>query len=414
MYYDSAVINWDTKHNRYKEITRRHKILTEFAAQVEIIDRQDSLLALAKMDSVALNKYIDKAIERDIAAAKKKVEDEKRSKEIAEAKASAIPLTGIATDPNANPSWYFANPVTVSNGYTDFLRTWGKRKLEDHWRRSIKDVIVEFKDDSTLLAENQNGALENKGADLAPKVDRNAYLKNVPFTNEAQVKANEEIKDALYNLGKIYNFKLYIKDSAVVTFRKQIKRYPGNDHEPEILYLLYLIAQDKKDAKLKAYAENELRTKYPYSTYTKLIDNPNYLVENKTNSKAAGLVYKDAYRLYNQKDTLSTDSLITLYHATYKDGTSIDDKFAMLKILNQLNKKEDRESIPDSLDQFIVYYPSSSLVEYATNVRDLLTGKKTTEKAPLEQEPPVEIPTIKEPEKEIPNNGLLIAPSDEK
>jgi tetratricopeptide (TPR) repeat protein len=415
MYYDSAVANWDSNHKRYKEISRRHKILTEFAEQINIVERQDSLLKLAKMDSVALNAFVDKAIERDIAEAKRKAEEEKRKKE----KEEDFNFTGITDNAGgltSTTSWYFGNPATVSNGYSEFLKKWGKRKLEDHWRRSTKDEVVEFKSDSALLAEENGEQLQEEEIADVPKIDRSTYFKDIPFTAEAQAKSNDQIKDALYHLGKIYNFKLYLEDSAVVTFKKQMKRYPGNNHEPEELYLLYLIGQEKKDAKLMAFAKKELRSNYPNSSYTKLIDNPNYLVESKVNSKAAGQTYKSAYSSYKNKDTMATDSIIMLYYSTYKDGTTIDDKFALLSILNRLHKKGNRTPIVDSLDQFITFYKTSTLVDYAKNVKDLLTGKKTDE-GPIENEP-MEQPVL--PDENIiqqpvidENAGKLMTPQDE-
>ncbi len=413
IYYDSAVANWDTEHKRYKEISRRHKILTEFAAQIDIIERQDSLLKLAKMDSVTLNAFIDKVIERDIAEAKKKAEEAKKKSEAKD----DFAFTGINDNAttNTNSTWYFDNPVTVSNGYSEFLKKWGKRKLEDHWRRSTKDVIIEFKSDSALLAEEQQEEQSDEELET-PKIDRNAYFKDIPFTAEAQEKSNEQIKDAMYHLGKIYDFKLYLKDSAVVTFKKQLTRYPGNDHEPEILYLLYLIAQDKKDEKLLNFAKNELRSKHPYSSYTKLIDNPNYLVESKVHSKAAGQSYKIGYEYYRQKDTIATDSIIALYYVSYKEGTTLDDKFAMLKILNQLNKKTDRTIIIDSIDVFVGNFASSKLIPYAKNVKALLIGEtqeSLPNELPLEQPAIIEEELNKQPDVIEENKGRLVPPKDD-
>ena len=418
VYYDSAVMNWDTKHKRYKEISKRHKILTELAEQTEIIQRNDSLLTLAAMDSAALSKFIDKAIERDIAEAKRKAEEEKKRKN----RSDDFSFTGLPNDANTSPTstFYFSNPGQVSQGYSEFLRVWGKRKNEDNWRRAKKEEpVADVKPepgDTALAKTDSTDIKEPADVDATPKVDRNNYLKNIPFTPEAKELANTEIKDAQYKLGKIYDFKLYLKDSAVTTFKKQIKRYPGNDHEPEELYLMYLIAKEKPDAKLLAYSKNELYTKHPNSTYTKLIDNPNYLIENKTNSKKAAILYKVAYTYYTSKDTVATDSLIASYYTTYPEGTSIDDKFALLNILNELNKKADRKPLADSLDVFIENYKSSKLVAYAENIRDQITGKKTEK--PKEEAPVIETPVVpmEEKPKELPTqqpDGLLKPPADE-
>jgi tetratricopeptide (TPR) repeat protein len=420
LYYDSATANWDTKHKRYKEISKRQKILTDLVEQTDLINRQDSLLKLAAMDSLALNKFIDKAIEKDMAEAKRKADAERKKKK----KAEEFSFTGLPTDANTSPTatFYFSNPGQVSNGYSDFLKVWGPRKLEDNWRRSKKENTVEVKNDtgtgdSSATAETEPKADSLDDQATVPKPDRSLYLKDIPFTAAAKDTANKQIKNAMFKLGKIYDFQLYLKDSTVTTFKKQIKRYPGNDHEPEELYLIYLIAKDKPDAKLLSYSKNQLYTKYPNSTYTKLIDNPNYLIENKTNSKKAAGLYKEAYAYYNSKDTLTVDSLITSYHTTYPDGTSIDDKFAMLKILNQLNKKGDRKPLADSLDLFIESYKSSTLVSYAENIREQIAGKKLggpkpKQEPPKEKEPQTEESIPKQEEKQP--DGLLHTPADEK
>jgi tetratricopeptide (TPR) repeat protein len=427
VYYDSAVINWDVKHKRYKEISKRHKILTELVEQTEIIRRNDSLLVLAAMDSVALNAFVDKAIARDKAEAKKKADEEKKSKD----KANDFNFTGLPADASASPTstFYFSNPGQVSQGYSDFLRNWGKRANEDNWRRARKEEPqpdLSNADPNDTTAASATAAKDTGGEDQAkkdddalPTVDRSAYVKDIPFTDEAKLASNTEIKEAQYKLGKIYNFKLYLSDSAVTTFKKQIKRYPENDREPEELYLMYLIAKEKPDAKLLAYAKNELNAKFPNSTFTKLIDNPNYLIENKTNSKKAAVLYKGAYTYYNRKDTAATDSLIASYYVTYPEGTSIDDMFSLLSILNQLNKKVDRKPLADSLDLFIESYKTSKLVGYAETIRDQIKGKKPEKEK--EEIPKIEAPIVplegkpKEPlPKEQQPDGLLNTPADEK
>ena len=36
--------------------------------------------------------------------------------------------------------WYFYNPATLSFGLSEFTKKWGKRKLEDDWRRKNKNL----------------------------------------------------------------------------------------------------------------------------------------------------------------------------------------------------------------------------------------------------------------------------------
>ena len=48
--------------------------------------------------------------------------------------------------------WYFYNPTTLSFGFSEFGRKWGKRKLEDNWRRSNKKSFGIEDLESRLLA----------------------------------------------------------------------------------------------------------------------------------------------------------------------------------------------------------------------------------------------------------------------
>ena len=43
---------------------------------------------------------------------------------------------------NKGLGWYFDNPNTLSFGFSEFNRKWGKRKLEDDWRRSDKKTLT--------------------------------------------------------------------------------------------------------------------------------------------------------------------------------------------------------------------------------------------------------------------------------
>ena len=47
--------------------------------------------------------------------------------------------------------WYFYNPSTLSFGYSQFVKKWGKRKNEDDWRRSDKKISTELEDRKSVV-----------------------------------------------------------------------------------------------------------------------------------------------------------------------------------------------------------------------------------------------------------------------
>ena len=58
---------------------------------------------------------------------------------------------------NSGGDWYFYNPVTIALGKNDFKRKWGRRKLEDNWRRRNKASIGLADETGEELAEMTGG-----------------------------------------------------------------------------------------------------------------------------------------------------------------------------------------------------------------------------------------------------------------
>ena len=136
-YYDSAVAVIDATYPGYAEIIVRAAGLKRLANDLNTITREDSLQKLALMTDQQRTTLINNII-ADL-----------QKKEALEAIAQSAALTdqnyfrsqqnrqqiGV----NNNQSlWYFYNPPTVGLGKTEFQRIWGKRKLEDNWRRKNK------------------------------------------------------------------------------------------------------------------------------------------------------------------------------------------------------------------------------------------------------------------------------------
>ena len=150
----------DKENEAYKEAERRSGILTELEPHLSAIKLQDSLQWLAKLPENERNEAIDKVIE-----ALKKQEKEEARKAMQAEMAANMPKTPTATPtlPTGNRgaqagasgqtgTWYFYNPSVVAQGKRQFQRTWGKRPLEDNWRRSHKN------EDRTEDSENMTTA----------------------------------------------------------------------------------------------------------------------------------------------------------------------------------------------------------------------------------------------------------------
>ncbi len=335
LYYDSTVAIWDKDDRQYKEIAERQKVLTEFVENLLVVRREDSLQRLAKMDTATLAKFIDKVIADEEAARIKKEKQAAAAKK----RAADIAAGPQIIDNNLNPadpsSWYFYNPTAIARGATDFKVKWGARKLEDNWRRSVKEVPVvdnpEVKNNPDSVA---TAALKSDTASKSkkPVVDKSQYYKDIPYSAEQLAASHKKIQEALYNLGRIYNLKLDEPEFAIKTFEDLLKRYPNYENTAEILYFLHLINKDQKNAERAEYYKNKLIKEFPKSIYAKMLLNPNYLKESKEENRYVATLYKQAFETYERNDFIAADSMLVSIMKAHPDN-DIMDRIKLLRII---------------------------------------------------------------------------------
>ncbi|WP_018343163.1 tetratricopeptide repeat protein [Cytophaga aurantiaca] len=368
-YYDSTAATFNKKDKRYPLISKREKILDEFVKHINTIKRQDSLLAVAKLDTLSLNKLIDTIIAREQAAYQAKQLALKKQKENAAnaaANAANTPVGAIANGDPSAVSWYFSNATAVKDGQIEFTRKWGDRKLQDHWRRSKKEAVIDFDadapKDTTKSKGNPDKIAEREKSDITTlKIDRKKYLTDIPYTDKQKAEANKKIEDALFQVANIYNHKLDETDRAIRTYNKLLERYPKTEYEPEVLYNLYLIYKEKKDTKKVEYYKDLLFTKHPNSIYSKLIRNPNYYRDTKIANKNAEADYRNVYDLYKSNKFFTADSVASSIMAKYPDSDILD-KLAYIKILCTVKTGKPAEQTQEEIKIFTEQFPESKLL----------------------------------------------------
>lgn len=163
--FSGALAGIQKEYRDYERVSKLSAILDELVVHVEAVHLQDSLQALAKLPEAERLAIIDKKIEE----VKKEEEEAKALAEKEaylaeqEAKGTGIDRPGTETNavvlPNASggASFYFYNPQTVAQGKTQFQRKWGRRPLEDHWRRRKKELSTFNENlDEEMLAEGDS------------------------------------------------------------------------------------------------------------------------------------------------------------------------------------------------------------------------------------------------------------------
>ena len=93
--------------------------------------------------------------------------------------------------------WVWDNNLR-GKGFNDFKTAWGSRKLEDNWRRLNKNSISDGEENM----DGEDGAVKDE-------YTLDFYMKNLPCGDDEKLLASEnEMMDALYEIGTIYRSKI--------------------------------------------------------------------------------------------------------------------------------------------------------------------------------------------------------------
>jgi tetratricopeptide (TPR) repeat protein len=382
-YYDSAIVSLPTDYEGYQKIKTRQEILNEFVKHLKTIKWQDSLLSLASLDSVALRSRVDSIVtERLKREELKAAKNKKRPNRIeigttdnSNLFASSDDGDGAPAASDENADWYFSNPSAMAAGESEFKRIWGNVQLADNWRRSMREqsrTIATTNSVEEQSAKNGSKDASGKSKPAANPVDVEyaRVKKEIPRTSEARKAAYEKIEEAYFKLGAIYYFKLLENDNAVDMYKKLLSRFPETDLEPEVLYTLYLILKDKDNAAAEAYA-TLLKTKYPNTTFAKILVNPAYLQESSQAAEKQKVIYKTAYRIFEKGYYDSASHIIDA--ACALGETQFTPNLQFLKILIT-GETEDISKYQFELEQFVKNNPDTDIAAYASKL--LETSRK--------------------------------------
>ena len=344
--FSGALAGIQKEYKDYPRVSKLSAVLDELVVHAEAVHQQDSLQALAKMPEAERLAVIDKAIADLI---KQEEEEKKQAEKEAyladqEAKGTGIDRPGTETNAIVLPTgsngstFYFYNPQTVAQGKTQFQKKWGRRTLEDNWRRKKKELTTfndpadtEMADAATetdLGAEGQALPTDSLESGMDPVAaddphQREYYLQQLPFTQEDIDASNVIIIDGLYNMAMIYKDKLEDLSLSVEGFEELERRFPENEHLLESYYQVYLIALRTHDEALAAAYKQKLIDKFADSDYAVAIADPNYEYNIRMMDAVQDSIYEQTYTAYLADDT-------TLVRRNYQQ---VSEKYPLANLL---------------------------------------------------------------------------------
>ena len=394
--FSGALAGIQKEYKDYPRVAKLSSVLDELVVHAEAVHLQDSLQTLAKMPEAERMAVIEKVIADLI----KQEEEEKAQAEKEayladqESKGTGIDRPGTETGGIVLPttaggsSFYFYNPQTVAQGKTQFQRKWGRRPLEDNWRRRKKELSTFMEnpeneeiasaeqsqqtDGDVLPSDSLSAGLEPVAVDDPHKPEY--YLQQLPFTQEDVDASNIIIIDGLFNMAMIYKDKLEDLPLAIEAFEDLERRFPDNEHLLESYYQVYLLALRTKNPALASEYKTKLSDKFPDSDYTVAVADPDYEYNIRMMDAVQDSIYETTYDHYLAGDTSSVRRNYRQVTEKYPLATLLP-KFMFLDALTYV-QAGDAEGFKQALKALLEKYPQADVSELAGEMlKGVLRGR---------------------------------------
>lgn len=387
--YDEAskIINID--HPDYQRVFKRAEVLSELVVQYDIVVLQDSLQRLSAMSEAdrlkSINAYISR-LEQEEKLAAEKEEKMRQLQETNQERAGQVAAMPMIGGRNPQGEWYFYNPNLIRSGQTEFQSRWGRRKLEDNWRRINKSAVL-FADEAAN-GQNANGTMPNDsvpiadsgvivpeesqqlGETLADNKNPAYYLRQIPVTQEQLTRSSQLWSDALFNMGMIYKDKLEDLPLSIATFRQYMERFGAHELVPDALYQTYLMHTRLAQVAEAEITREKLISGFPDNRYAQLLANPNYIETKQQMFVEQDSIYRMAYGAFNKNDFETVFSQVQYVSETYPMSTLMP-KFLFLRALS-IGKTQQPDKFEIALTELLDACPTSDVSSISKDMLALI------------------------------------------
>ena len=395
--YSEALSQLKKEDEAFPRVSKRSEVLDALVIHFEAVELQDSLLRLSQMTDeerlVIVNKIIADLIKKEEEERKKAEMDEyltqqrdlqaERQTNVRQPMQPMMPGSASSEE-----SFYFYNKQVVAYGKNAFQQKWGRRKLEDDWRRRNKanplsDMIegedlameidsLEFLDDNTeFIAAKENIQLSSD-----PK-DPQYYLQQIPETEEDIEAANLIVADGLFNMAVIYKDMLEDDNLALETFDEFNTRYPENENRLDGYHHIYLIYWKQDDRTMANLYKSKIRAEFPESDLALAMADPNYEYNRKMMNVIQDSLYQKVYNDYLDGTPLAIRETYEEVSTKYNQSKLMP-QFMFLNALSFVQTNE-ADTFKVLLKQLIEKYPTEDVSVLAGEImkgfqRGLLLG----------------------------------------
>lgn len=363
-YYDSALTSLDNNFPEYQKLETKTRNLTKLVDNLNIVIREDSLQKVANMPESDRNNLISELINKIRAEEEKKLaeENEERQRSILYQQNQRF-----QTEESQGGKWYFYNQAQLSFGQSEFQMKWGKRKLEDNWRRKNKR-ISSFDFGTTNLQSGSDTSkipqkvLSNKSADY--------YKQDLPLNDSLRELSNNRIKEAMFKVGEVYQNDLKDYVETVAAFEKFVQRFPDSPQALNAYYNLYQVSIFTNRTAEALNYKNIIISRFANSNYAAMLTNPNYLKDLAEKLNEENALYENAYELYQSGNYSKSIDKIEDGFRKYPYSKLIPQLYLLKSLC--IGKTSDLRTFRTSLNEVIQKYPKTEVSERATGILEYI------------------------------------------
>ncbi|MEO6631236.1 MAG: hypothetical protein ABIN13_05920 [Mucilaginibacter sp.] len=376
-YYDSTLTALPVNYPGYAIIKKTNANLQILTDAYQTIAREDTLQALAKMEPKKRDSIIDKMVS-DKTLAQQQQADQAAASSANTGSYGTDANNGTGTNgprgrgnlgqqgsqPNAGATFYFYNTSAVSQGYGDFKRRWGDRKLEDNWRRASRSNSDITANTATTTAGDPDApAGTQPGTRPKNSVTAGGYrselTQGLPLTPALLAQSNLKVYHAYVDIANFYRDILGDKPEAITAYEKVLIRFPNDPNKAAIYYNLYRLYSDVDKAKSDKY-KDILLTQYADTPFAKIIADPDYARKLDDVNAEFTQAYNKVFDLYAGK---KYNEVITGVPQMFKQypGNKLAAQLYYLKTIAE-GHNEKIGPFADSLKQVAAKFPDDKLV----------------------------------------------------
>jgi tetratricopeptide (TPR) repeat protein len=351
-YYDSTLQNLSPLYPGYQLILKKANNLQLLASRYQIIARQDTLQALAKLNEADRTARINLMVDQQVLQQQN-------------AQVANITTTNngnvSASASRSSSSFYFYNPEAVNQGLVSFIQIWGKRRLEDNWRISSRTVATVTSNpnginDPDAVQPIQTPQLATPGAGNY----REELVRSIPLTPALMQQSNTTIFNAYADIAGFYKDILGDNAESINTYEYLLNRFPDHTNLAVIYYSLYRLYTEAHNEPQAEKYKNLLLKNYGQTQYARVILDPEYGQKMLSEDEQQNTFYNNVYDFYRKRQydqvVARTDSALKL-----NPQNKLAPQLAYLKII-ALGHQQKLEPFKLELQQIAAQYPDDRLV----------------------------------------------------